>query len=192
MPIEGKGWIHGVLSNDGVFKGRRSAEASDKKGAPTSSAGARLWGGRRGQAEWRWQADSTAYRDNCAAYSLDSVFFFFCRLMRLPFSPPPPLPSQPPPSQRTTDVCLSFSPLIPLVTPSLSPDRSLGLGPRLCLHHQMLIGYRGWVWELENELLTDNSPRCTLHQKKEIEGEGEAKWDTGRMPCSHPRSGVLH
>lgn len=104
----------------------------------------------------------------------------------------PATPSQPPPSQRTTDVCLSFSPLIPLVTPSLSPDRSLGLGPRLCLHHQMLIGYRGWVWEPENELLTDNSPRCTLHQKKEIEGEGEAKWDTGRMPCSRPRSGVLH
>lgn len=71
--------------------------------------------------------------------------------------------------------------LIPLVTQSLSPDRSLGLGLWLCFSHQMLIGYRGWVWEPENELLTDNSPLCTLHQKKEIEGEREAKWETGRI-----------
>lgn len=69
--------------------------------------------------------------------------------------------------------------LIPLVTQSLSPDRSLGLG--LWLSHQMLIAYCGWVWEPENELLTDNSQLCTLHEKKEIEGKREAKWETGRI-----------
>lgn len=41
----------------------------------------------------------------------------------------------------------------------------------------MLIGYSGRVWEPENELLTDNSLLCTLHQTEEIEGEKEGKWE---------------
>ena len=34
----------------------------------------------------------------------------------------------------------------------------------------MPIGHSGRVWEPENELLTDNSLLCTLHQTREIEG----------------------
>lgn len=60
--------------------------------------------------------------------------------------------------------------LIPLVTQSLSPDTSLGLGLRLCPSHQMLICYSGSVWEPENELLADNSLLCTLHQTKDMGG----------------------
>lgn len=93
MLIEGRSWIHG----GGRFvKGRQSVKASDKKGAATSSGGDAALRGRRGQREWRWQADSTAYRDNCTAYSLASsffffflfCFFFFCRLMCHPLRPP--------------------------------------------------------------------------------------------------------
>lgn len=60
--------------------------------------------------------------------------------------------------------------LIPLVTQSLSPDTSLGLGLRLCPFHQMLICYSGSMWEPENELLADNSLLCTLHQTKDMGG----------------------
>ena len=69
--------------------------------------------------------------------------------------------------------CLSF-PIIPLVSHSFSPDRSLGLALWHCLSHQMLIGHSGRVWEPENELLTDYSLLCTLHQRKETE-EGEGR-----------------
>lgn len=48
----------------------------------------------------------------------------------------------------------------------------------------MLIGYSGWVWEPENELLTDNRPLCTLHQTKEIEAEREGKWEKKRIDQS--------
>ena len=39
----------------------------------------------------------------------------------------------------------------------------------------MLIGHSGRVWEPENELLTDNSLLCTLHQRKEIWGGGQVR-----------------
>lgn len=39
----------------------------------------------------------------------------------------------------------------------------------------MLIGHSGRVWEPENELLTDNSLLCTLHQTREIEGGEEGR-----------------
>lgn len=74
-------------------------------------------------------------------------------------------------------LCLFIFFLIPLFTHSLSPGRSLGLGLWHCLSHQMVIGHSGKVWELENELLTDNSQPSTLSQTKEIEKEERGKWE---------------
>lgn len=135
--------------------------------------------GRWGQGEWRWQDDSTAYHDNPTAYSLTSfsqpyslsqsnVLFLFSVSLRT--------------AQLQTMLVYLF--LIPLVTHSLSPDRSLGLGLWHCLSHQMLIGHSGRVWEPENELLTDNSLLCTFHQTKEIEGEKEGEWERENCPTS--------
>lgn len=76
--------------------------------------------------------------------------------------------------------CLSF-PIIPLVSHSFSPDRSLGLALWHSLSHQMLIGHSGRVWEPENELLADYSLLCTLHQREETGEEKEGKW--GSLNC---------
>lgn len=159
-------------------------KASDR--ASISERGRKAWRGRWGQGEWRRQADSTAYRHNPAAYSLASfsqhyslsqsnVLFLFL----------PSLFSENPPGYRRRLFIFFFFFLIPLVTHSPSPDRSLGLGLWHRLSHQMLIGHGGRVWEPENELLTDNSSLCTLHQTKEIEGgEGRRVREETNCPTS--------
>lgn len=85
--------------------------------------------------------------------------------------------------QRTIDVCLSF-PNSTRHSISLTRQIIRIRAPTPCLSHQMLIGYSGWVWEPENELPTDNSPLCTLHQTKEIEAEREGKWEKKRIDQS--------
>lgn len=162
------------MRTEAMFKAVMNTKASNKAGI--SEIDCKALQGSWGQGEWLWQADSPAYHHNPTAYSFTSFLqpYSLCQsnvlfLSFLSFK------------DASLSTVLVYLFLIPLVTHSFSPDRSLGLGLWHCLSHQMQIGHSGRVWEPENELLTDNRLLCTLHQTEEIEREKRSKWETERI-----------